>query len=213
MIYDQAGRIRLATVARHRHTIEAVRFTDSSGHTGYYTPTGKALLKSLFLTTPVNYTRISDRFTFHRWHPILHITRPHYGIDYAAPAGTPIRAISSGHVSFTGWNGGYGNTVIINHGSHYQSLYAHIRLRGYTVKTGQWVMQGQIIGYVGSTGLATGPHLHFGLYEYGQAINPARVLPKSNLPTSVAQRDFQDFLAQTNRLLTQLALAQGHYVA
>ena len=212
VIYDQAGRILLATVTLHRHTVEAVRFTDSSGYTGYYTPTGQALFKSLFLTTPVNYTRISDRFTLHRWHPILHITRPHYGIDYAAPTGTPIHAISSGRVSYTGWNGGYGNTVIINHGSRYQSLYAHIRRHSYTVKSGQWVKQGQIIGYVGSTGLATGPHLHFGLYEYGRAINPDLVLPKSNPPTRLAQNDLQDFLTQTNRLLTKLALAENHYM-
>jgi murein DD-endopeptidase MepM/ murein hydrolase activator NlpD len=207
VIYDRAGRILLATVTFPHKTFEAVRYTNPHGYTGYYTPTGEALFKSLFLTAPVKYTRISDPFSHHRWHPILHVTRPHYGIDYAAPAGTPIVAISSGVVSFAGWNGGYGNTVILDHGSRYQSLYAHLKNQRYTVKPGQWVAQGQVIGYVGSTGLATGPHLHFGIYDYGRAVNPTAVLPKIAPPTAIAQRDFPDFLAKTNHLFTQLALA------
>ena len=210
VISDSAGNILLATVSWRHHLIEAIRYTDSQGHTGYYTPSGQALFTSFFLAAPVNYTRISDRFKVHRWHPILHITRPHYGIDYVAAAGTPIRAIASGRIRFAGWAGGYGKSVVITHNERYQSLYAHMSHIAYSIKPGQWVAQGQIIGYVGSSGLTTGPHLHFGLYESGRAINPEKILPKFSPPTEIAQNDFPDFLAKTNQLRTQLADAQNH---
>lgn len=211
LIYDHAGHILLAAVTVDHKTYQAVRYTDSTGHTGYYTPAGEALFKSAFLTAPVKYSRISDGFTMHRWHPILHIVRPHYGIDYAAPAGTPIRAVASGRVSFTGSEGGYGRAIVIRHDSRFQSLYAH--LSRFAIRSGQWVSQGEIIGYVGSSGLATGPHLHFGLYEYGKPVNPALVLPKLKAPTRIAQRDLPDFIAKTNHLLIQLAWLQNHNLA
>jgi len=134
------------------------------------------LNNSVFLTAPIKFTRISDGYTLHRWHPILHISRPHYGIDYVAPTGTPIRAIANGRIIFAGWNGGYGKTIMIQHKHHYQSLYAHMSRIHYFLKPGQFVLKGQIIGYVGNTGLSTGPHLHFGLYKHGKAINPNLVL-------------------------------------
>ena len=211
LIYDHAGHILLATVTVNHKTYQAVRYTDSTGHTGYYTPSGEALFKSLFLTAPLKYSRISDGFTLHRWHPILHIVRPHYGIDYAAPAGTPIHAIANGRVSFAGTEGGYGRAIVIRHDGRFQSLYAH--LSKFAIRPGQWVTQGEIIGYVGSSGLATGPHLHFGLYEYGKPVNPALVLPRLKAPTRIAQRDLPDFLAKTNYLLTQLAWLQNHNLA
>lgn len=212
VIYDHQGQIQLAVVTVNHKTYEAIRYTNAQGYTGYYSPTGQALNKSEFLAAPVQYTRISDRFSLHRRHPILHLIRPHYGVDYAAATGTPIRAISSGYISFAGWGNGYGNIVIIHHDNHYQSLYAHMSHIGYLIRPGQWVEQGQIIGYVGSTGLTTGPHLHFGLYQYGRAINPAIILPQFNPPLHITQAELTDFFAKTNQLLTQLAWDQDHNI-
>jgi murein DD-endopeptidase MepM/ murein hydrolase activator NlpD len=208
VLYNRQGYIELATVTLHHRTYQAVRFTDSHGHTGYYSPNGQALSASGFLTAPVKYERISDPFTSHRWHPILHIFRPHKGIDYAAPAGTPVHAVGSGQVNFAGWNGGYGNVVEIDHNSRYQTLYAHLSHISQAVKPGQWVKKGQIIGYVGSTGLATGPNLHFGLYDYGRPVNPQTVLPRLSVPVMIAQRDKPAFSAKINQLLTHLAVLQ-----
>lgn len=210
ILYDKFGHVSLITFNLNNKNIQAIRYTDSKGYTGYYLPNGQSIQKSFFLSAPLKYKRISEGYTLHRLHPILNIIRPHFGIDYTATAGTPVRAVSSGYVSLSGWYGSYGNTVVIHHSHQYQSLYAHLNHINYQIKSGQWVQQGQIIGYVGSTGLSTGPHLHFGLYRSGKAINPALVLPEKNLQVAVADKDLTDFLAKKNQLLTQLAIAQNY---
>jgi murein DD-endopeptidase MepM/ murein hydrolase activator NlpD len=203
------GNILLATVTHLHKTYEVVRYTDRHGHSGYYTLQGKALIQSMFLPAPVKYKRISDRFSMHRWHPILHIWRPHLGIDYAAPVGTPVHAIASGRIAYAGWGQGYGNMLMIRHDEKFQSLYAHLSKFNPLVKEGTWVQQGEVIGYVGATGLATGPHLHFGLYEYGVARNPGLFLP-SRFPKNIPAGEMSDFLAKTNQLLTHLAASQTY---
>jgi len=127
---------------------------------------------------PLRHVRITSRFTYKRWHPILHRFRPHLGVDFGARRGTPLLAVNAGKVIFSGRKGGYGNVVKIKHRGGYVSLYAHqSRIR---VKKGQQVKKGQVIGYVGSTGRSTGPHLHFGLYKNGRAVDPLKVLKKKS---------------------------------
>ncbi|MCR6583505.1 peptidoglycan DD-metalloendopeptidase family protein [Campylobacter insulaenigrae] len=147
----------------------------------YYNAQGKEL-ENFFLTKPVQYTRISDRFTKARYHPILKRYRAHLGIDYAAPTGTPVKSAGDGVVSFIGTKGGYGKVIQIKHTSGYMTLYAHLS-RFAKIKRNQKVKQGQVIAYVGSTGMSTGPHLHFGLYLNNKAINPETIvkIPKSSL--------------------------------
>ncbi|MBT0828173.1 peptidoglycan DD-metalloendopeptidase family protein [Campylobacter lari] len=147
----------------------------------YYNAQGKEL-ENFFLTKPVKYTRISDRFTRTRYHPILKRYRAHLGIDYAAPTGTPVKSAGDGTISFVGTKGGYGKVVQVKHVSGYMTLYAHLS-RFAKIKRGQKVKQGQVIAYVGSTGMSTGPHLHFGLYLNNKAINPETIvkIPKSSL--------------------------------
>ncbi|AJC85148.1 peptidoglycan DD-metalloendopeptidase family protein [Campylobacter peloridis] len=147
----------------------------------YYNAQGKEL-ENFFLTKPVKYTRISDRFTRARYHPILKRYRAHLGIDYAAPTGTPVKSAGDGIISFVGNKGGYGKVVQVKHVSGYMTLYAHLS-RFAKIKRGQKVKQGQVIAYVGSTGMSTGPHLHFGLYLNNKAINPETIvkIPKSSL--------------------------------
>ncbi len=140
----------------------------------YYDQRGRSLTR-FFLKVPLRYTRISDRFTNKRWHPILKEYRAHLGIDFAAPRGRKIHAAADGVIIFKGRRGGYGNAIIIKHKDGYKSLYGHMEKFAH-VRVGEWVRQGTLIGYVGSTGLSTGPHLHFGLYKYSRAINPAKVL-------------------------------------
>ncbi len=140
----------------------------------YYDLKGRSLT-SFFLRIPLRYKRISSKFTHKRWHPILKRYRAHLGIDYAAPTGRKIFATAAGKIIHKKRKGGYGKTIIIRHKGGYKSLYAHMHKYA-KVRVGQWVKQGQHIGYVGSTGKSTGPHLHFGLYKNGRAINPARVL-------------------------------------
>jgi len=135
---------------------------------------------------PLRHARITSGFSYRRYHPILKRYRPHHGTDFGAKRGTPLLAVNSGKVIFSGWMGGYGKVVKIKHGGGYVSLYAHqSRIR---VKRGQKVKKGQVIGYVGSTGRSTGPHLHFGLKKNGRWINPMKVLRKKSIKTSILKK-------------------------
>ncbi len=141
----------------------------------YYDEKGKQI-EGFLLARPVKNARITSHFTRKRWHPILHKYRAHLGVDYGARAGTPIYAAGSGRVIFAGYTRGYGNLIKIRHKDGYMTLYAHQKRFRKGIRRGKWVKKGQLIGYVGSTGLSTGPHLHFGLYKNGRAINPLRVV-------------------------------------
>ncbi|WP_236843741.1 peptidoglycan DD-metalloendopeptidase family protein [Campylobacter lanienae] len=141
----------------------------------FYDPNGREL-ENFLLIKPVPNARISSRFNPKRFHPVLKRYRAHLGVDYAAPRGTKIYAAGDGVVSFVGNKGGYGKTVTINHSNGYMTLYAHVNGYAKGIKKGKKVKKGQLIAYVGSTGLSTGPHLHFGLYKNGNAINPESVV-------------------------------------
>lgn len=141
----------------------------------YYNASGK-IIENFLLSYPVRYSRISSKFTKKRWHPILKRYRPHLGVDFAAPVGTPIKAAGDGVVNFVGNRGGYGKTVVINHSNGYRTLYAHMHRYAKGTRSGKRVKQGDLIGYVGSTGLSTGPHLHFGLYRNKIAIDPLKTV-------------------------------------
>jgi len=137
----------------------------------YYDQNGR-VIEGFYLSVPLVYKRISSHFTKSRYHPVLKIRRPHLGIDYAAPTGTRINASADGRVIFKGVKGGYGNTIIIQHDYGFQTLYAHLSRYKPSLKRGSSVKKGELIGYVGTTGVSTGPHLHFGVYKNSQAINP-----------------------------------------
>ncbi len=141
----------------------------------FYNEKGQSLT-SYFFKVPLRYKRISSRFTNKRWHPVLHRYRAHLGVDYAAPRGRVIKASADGKIIFRGRKGGYGNAIEIRHKSGYKTLYAHMSKFKGGLRRGSYVKQGTIIGYVGSTGLSSGPHLHFGLYKNGRAINPLKVV-------------------------------------
>ncbi len=170
----------------------------------YYDENGKEV-EGFFLAAPVRYTRISDRFTYKRWHPILKRYRAHLGIDYAAPRGTPVKAAGSGRVIFKGRKGGYGNTLIIRHDGGYKTLYAHMKAFRRGIKRGKYVKKGQVIGYVGSTGLSTGPHLHFGLYKGSRAINPAGVVKVTK--SRLAGKKRKEFMRYTKEFKKKIELA------
>ncbi len=141
----------------------------------YYDEKGKQV-EGFLLGRPVRNARITSRFTLRRWHPILHRYRAHLGVDYGARRGTPIYAAGSGRIIFAGRTRGYGNLIKIRHKDGYMTLYAHQKRFARGIHRGKYVKKGQLIGYVGSTGLSTGPHLHFGLYKHGRPINPLRVV-------------------------------------
>ncbi len=174
------GPILAAEFTARGKTYRIVRFTDPAGHTDYYTPGGRSLRKTL-LRAPLNYTRISSGFSLHRMNPVLHIIRPHYGVDYAAPTGTPIEAAGDGRIVFLGREEGYGRCVIIKHGGGYSTLYAHMSHFRRGLHPGSRVTQDEIIGYVGMSGEATGPHLHFEIRVDGIPRNPRTVkLPSAH---------------------------------
>lgn len=200
------GPILAAEFSNQGKTFKAVRYTDSKGDSNYYTPEGKSMRKA-FLRTPVDFARISSHFNLSRKHPILNKIRAHKGTDYAAPTGTPIKAAGDGKVILAGNKGGYGRTVIIQHGQSYKTLYAHMHKYGRGIRTGARVKQGQVIGYVGSSGLATGPHLHYEFYVNGAVRNPVRVpLPKSK---SIAETELDNFKVQTKPIVAQLNKYSG----
>ncbi|EDY86160.1 M23 peptidase domain protein [gamma proteobacterium HTCC5015] len=205
------GDIIAAEFINNGRTVRGVRYTDASGHTDYYAPNGDSLRKA-FIRSPVHFTRISSKFNPNRLHPIYKTRRPHRGVDYAARTGTPIMAAGDGKVIFRGKKGGYGNCVIIQHGQRYNTLYAHMSSFNRKVGYGTRVKQGQVIGYVGATGWATGPHLHYEFRVNGVHRNPLTVkLPSAEPLKAQYKADFERFsqplMAQLNTLTrTQLAL-------
>lgn len=168
------GPILAAEFVTPDKTYRIARFTDPSGNTDYYTPDGHSVRKEL-LRAPVSYTRISSGFSLHRMNPILHFVRPHYGVDYAAPTGTPIVAAGDGYIVFRGQKAGFGRCIIIRHGGGYSTLYAHMSRFRTGLHIGSRVKQEQVIGYVGESGEATGPHLHYQIMVDGVPRNPRTV--------------------------------------
>ena len=191
------GRILAAEYDNHGHVYRAVLFHDPSGIAAYYTPDGKSMKKA-FLHSPLKFAApITSHFSAARFHPILKEYRPHLGIDYGAPAGTPVQTIGDGRVIFAGPKGGAGNLIEIQHSNGYDTYYMH--LSRILVHTGQRVEQGERIGLVGMTGLATGPHLDFRIERHGEFLNFERLpLPPSE---PVAKNDWNEFAAARDRAL------------
>lgn len=199
--YVSAGEIVAAEFNNNGKTYQAIRYIDEDGRSGYFTPEGRSVRKA-FIRAPVDFSRISSRFNPSRRHPILNTIRAHRGVDYAAPAGTPIKAAGDGKVIFRGVKGGYGNTVILQHGSNITTLYAHMSRFDKGAKTGSRVRQGQTIGYVGSSGLATAAHLHYEYRLNGVHRNPRTVeLPQAD---PISADKMQDFLAKSSPILDEL---------
>ncbi len=174
----------------------------------FYDLKGNNLSKYL-LTVPLHYKRISSHFSMGRKHPILGYKRPHLGTDYAAPRHTPIRAAGKGRVIFAGTKGGYGKTVIIQHENGYKTLYAHMQKIDRKIRAGVSVAQGKQIGTVGSTGLSTGPHLHFGLYKNGNAVNPIKHLKIAHSKLKGKEKEEFLMLAKNYQQALNTALTQG----
>lgn len=198
----RAGRIIGAEMVNDGQRHVAVYFEDNAGKGGYYDDTGKGLARSL-LKSPLRYRRISSHFTNKRFHPILKKFRPHHGIDYSAPTGTPVEAAGGGRVVYSGWKSGYGNYVEIKHNNGYVTVYGHFSRIKPGLRNGAKVDQGEIIGYVGSTGISTGPHLHYEIRVNGRLVNPLGV--KSLPDKSVAKAEMQRFASVKEQLLASLA--------
>jgi len=194
------GRILAAEYKNQGHVYGAVLFHDPSGNPAYYTPEGKNM-KRAFLHSPLKFAApITSHFSMARFHPILKTTRAHLGIDYAAPTGTPVQSIGEGHVTFAGPKGGAGNLIQIEHSNGYQTFYMH--LSRILVHNGERIAQGQIVGLVGMTGLATGPHLDFRIERHGQFLNFEHLpLPPAD---PVAARDWNEFAAVRDRSISLL---------
>lgn len=182
-----------------KHT--AVLFEDPTGHIDYYTEEGKSLRKA-FLRAPLNYKYISSYFSKNRLHPILRTWHPHLAIDYAAPTGTPISTIGDGTVIYVGWESGYGNYIKIRHPNNYVSAYGHLSRFVKGLKNGEKVKQGEIIGYVGSTGLSTGPHLDFSISKNGERVDFLKI--KLPAAFSVDPQYSTQFNEVKNKLLSDL---------
>lgn len=195
------GEIIVAEFNNNGRSNRAIRFIDDSGHSDYFTPAGDSVRKA-FIRAPVDFTRISSNFNPNRRHPILNTIRAHQGVDYAAPRGTPIKAAGDGKVIFRGVKNGYGNAVILQHGGNITTLYAHMSKFDSKSRIGARVRQGQTIGYVGATGLATANHLHYEYRVNGVHRNPRTVaLPQAD---PIDDKYRQRFLADSKPILEEL---------
>lgn len=204
------GEIIAAEFNNNGRSHRAVRFIDDSGRTDYFTPEGLSVRKA-FIRAPVDFTRISSNFNPRRRHPILNTIRAHRGVDYAAPRGTPIKAAGDGKVIFRGVKGGYGNTVILQHGSNITTLYAHMSKFASKARVGARVRQGQTIGYVGASGLATANHLHYEYRLNGVHRNPRTVaLPQAD---PIASQYRERFLATATPILEELERVKSDKLA
>lgn len=195
------GEIMATEFTNKGKTFAAIRYKDKEGNSTYYTPQGKGMKKT-FLSSPVDFARISSGFNLHRLHPILNTIRAHKGVDYAAAIGTPVKTVGNGKIIFRGTQHGYGNVVIVQHGEKYTTLYGHLSGFGEDQTVGSEVSQGDVIGYVGQSGLATGPHLHYEFRIDGVHQDPLAV----NLPEAyTTSKEFlAEFKAQTQPFIDKL---------
>jgi murein DD-endopeptidase MepM/ murein hydrolase activator NlpD len=206
------GNILAAEFVNNGRTFRAVRYERANGEGEYFTPEGRSMRKA-FLRAPLEFTRISSNFNPRRRHPVLNTIRAHKGVDYAAPQGTPVRASGDAKVISRGWNGGYGNAVVLEHGGGITTLYGHLSRFASNLKQGQRVKQGAVIGYVGKTGLASGPHLHYEYRLNGVHRNPRTVkLPDAQPIAPELLADFTQrslpLLAHLDGILPERRLAQ-----
>ncbi len=199
----RAGRIQAAEFINQDISHRIVYFQGNGQRGGYFTPEGRSTHRT-FLRSPLEYSRVSSKFTLSRFHPVLAKWRSHKGVDYAAPTGTKIRATADGIVTFAGKQGGYGNMIKIQHAGGYTTLYGHLSRFVPNLHRGSRVSQGDIIGYVGMTGLASGPHLHYEFMVHGQPRDPMRVVLPDASPIPPDQK--AAFLAATHSLTEQLAI-------
>jgi murein DD-endopeptidase MepM/ murein hydrolase activator NlpD len=195
------GEIMATEFTNKGKTFAAIRYKDKEGNQTYYTPQGKGMKKT-FLSSPVDFARISSGFNLHRLHPILNTIRAHKGVDYAAAIGTPVKTVGNGKIIFRGTQHGYGNVVIVQHGEKYTTLYGHLSGFEENQAVGSEVSQGDVIGFVGQSGLATGPHLHYEFRIDGVHQNPLAV----NLPEAyaVSEKFLVEFKAQTQPFIDKL---------
>lgn len=207
---DRVGKVLAAEFVNQGKTYQAVLYRTPAGGQAYYTPQGRSL-DLTFLRSPLEFSRISSAFSQSRYHPVLKTWRAHKGVDYAAPIGTRVKATAAGTVSFVGKQGGYGNVVILQHLDGISTLYAHLSRFAGGLRAGQKVAQGEVIGYVGMTGLASGPHLHYEFRVHGQHRDPQNVaMPQSD---ALRATDLVTFRKQTKPWLAQLALLRSYHTA
>jgi murein DD-endopeptidase MepM/ murein hydrolase activator NlpD len=197
------GEILAAEFVNDGTRFRAVRHVNAAGKADYYTPEGVSLRKA-FLKAPVQFSRISSVFNPRRKHPVLSRIRAHRGVDYAAPTGTPVRAAGAGRIQFRGVKGGFGNVVEVSHAGSVVTRYGHLSRFAKGASSGQRVEQGEVIGYVGSTGLATGPHLHFEYMERGVHLDPQKAMRRAEPGPPVPASERAAFDQRTSALLAQL---------
>lgn len=185
------GDIQTAVFTHNGKELFAFSFDQGEG-SEYFDEAGNSLRKT-FLKAPLQFSRISSHFSYSRLHPILKIRRPHLGVDYAAPRGTPVYSVGDGTVISMGYSGGAGNMIKIKHNGNFMTAYLHLHGYAAGLSKGKSVRQGQLIGYVGSTGLSTGPHLDFRFYKNGKAVDPLKIDPPSSNPIDIAcSPEYQD---------------------
>ncbi|ASQ45030.1 peptidoglycan DD-metalloendopeptidase family protein [Legionella clemsonensis] len=205
-----AGDILAVSYRNRGNTYQAIRHTDRSGHTDYYSPQGTSLKKA-FDRYPLRFSHISSTFSLSRYHPILHYRRAHKGVDLAAPIGTPIRATGDGRIEIIGRQSGYGNMIKISHNKTYSTIYGHMLKFQKGISRGTYVKRGQVIGYVGQTGLASGPHCHYEFHINKQPRNPTTVELPRGFP--ISGREMASFKAKSAPLLAQLKSAETGQLA
>lgn len=205
-----AGRVLSAELINHGKTHDAVLYRAIDGKENYYSAEGKSLQKA-FLRSPLEFSRISSGFSLARFHPVLNKWRAHKGVDYAAPIGTRIRAVSDATVTFVGSQGGYGNVVTLQHANGISTVYGHLSRFAAGLRRGQKIMQGENLGYVGMSGLASGPHLHYEFRINGEHRDPLKVAFPTAIPLPAEQ--MAAFHDQAKPLLEQLALLRGSNLA
>jgi murein DD-endopeptidase MepM/ murein hydrolase activator NlpD len=199
--YIGTGRILAAKFNSSGRTFYAFHFQKDS-ILGYFDDNG-ASLRRAFLKAPLHFSRISSRYSKARMHPILRIVRPHYGVDYSAPSGTPVVALGDGRINEAGWKGGYGRFISIRHNAIYSTTYAHLSGYAKGIKAGTSVHQGDLIGYVGMSGLATGPHLDFRVYRNGAPVDPLKIESPSTKPVDkIYLADYMKLVADMKKKLT-----------
>tara|TARA_Y100001936_G_scaffold253975_1_gene322946 strand:- start:2960 stop:4237 length:1278 start_codon:yes stop_codon:yes gene_type:complete len=204
------GKVLAAEFTNKKKTYQAVYFESNDKEKGYYTPDGKNLRRT-FLRSPLKFSRISSKFSHSRYHPILKKWRSHKGVDYAARKGTPVRATANGIVTISRKERGYGNLIVLKHRRPYSTAYAHLSSFAKGIRKGKRVTQGDIIGYVGSTGLATGPHLHYEFRVNGIQRNPLSVVMPAAIPLSA--KNLPIFKKNTKPLIARLNILRDTNLA